>query len=226
MKQINLYQAAFRPPSILLPARKLAISGGVFVLGLLALYAWNDWQLRQLHQQVAQIEQRADAVMRQVLASAPAPQQSDASIAIQAQSLEARVRALQLAQDAISSGAVGSATGYAAQFRSLARTTHAGAWLTGVTVSDNGRALDLQGRALSGAAAAGLISNLRREPVFGGLSFAGLQISQPEQKAGTLGKPDITPAPASFLVFSLAARLADASDAPGQQPGNQSGNSP
>jgi hypothetical protein len=218
MKQINLYQAAFRPASIALPARKLAFSGAVFALGLLALYALNDWQLRQLHDQVAQIEQRADAVTRQVQASAPATRQADPAVELEAQTIEARIQTVQRAQEAIANGEVGSETGYTAQFRALARTTHTGAWLTRVTLSDNGRALDLQGRALSGAAAAGLIGNLRREGVFAGLSFSGLKISPSEPVTPTPENEPTARAPLPFLTFSLAAREAAVSPLPGNSP--------
>lgn len=214
MKQINLYQSEFRPPKILLPARALALSGVVFLVGLLALYAWGGWQLSQLRGQIEQVVQRADAVSRQVRAHAPGARQADPTLTVEAQALEARVRALQQAQDAIASGAVGAETGYAAQFRALARAVgnpaSSGAWLTGITISDSGRAMDLHGRARTGADPARLIANLRREPLFVGLSFAGLEVvtpqpkntAQPEGQAAS--KP---PAAPRFLEFSLNARL-------------------
>ena len=218
MKQINLYQATFRPAIIALPARKMAFSGAVFSLGMLAMYALNDWQLRQLHQQIAQIEQRADAVARQVQASAPTARQADPAVELEAQSIEASIQTLHRAKEAIASGVVGSETGFAAQFRALALTTHSGAWLTGVAVSDSGRALDLQGRALSGAAAAGLIGNLRRESVFAGLSFSGLKITPPESAAATPENKPTARVPPPFLTFSLVARETADSPPPGNSP--------
>lgn len=210
MKQINLYQSEFRPPKVVLPARALALSGGVFLLGLFALYAWDGWQLRQLQVQVDQAVQRADAVTRQVQAGALGVRAADPAVAAEAQALEARVRALQRAQDAIASGELGAETGYSAQFRALARTGAAGAWLTGVTISDRGRAMDLQGRALTGADSARLISNLRREPLFVGLSFAGLEVGAPEVDAATAEEAASARAQAPhFLAFSLSARLAE-----------------
>lgn len=224
MKQINLYQSEFRPPKVFLPARALVISGVVFLAGLLALHAWGSWQLRQLKQQVAQVVQRADSVTRQVQASALGARQADPSLAAEAQTLEARVRALQLAQDAIAGGALGSETGYSAQFRALSRAAgnpaSPGAWLTRVTLSDSGRALDLQGRAQTGAAAARLIANLRREPLFVGLSFAGLDVHAPEaegaasaQPVAKAGRSQEARTPPRFLEFSLHARLSESAAA-------------
>jgi hypothetical protein len=214
MKQINLYQSEFRPPKILLPARALALSGLVFLVGLLALYAWGGWQLSRLRGQVEQVVQRADAVSRQVQAHAPGVRQADPTVAAEAQSLEARVRALQQAQDAIASGALGAEIGYSAQFRALARAVgnlaSPGAWLTGITISDSGRAMDLHGRALTGADPARLIANLRREPLFVGLSFAGLEVVTPQpKKAPQQENQEVSKSLTAprFLEFSLNARL-------------------
>jgi len=221
MKQINLYQAEFRPPRVVLPARAIALSGVVFVAGLLALYTWGNWQLSQLQGQVGQVVQRAEAVTNQVQASAPETRQPDPKVAAEVQTLEARVQAMQQAQDAIASGVLGSEAGYSAQFHSLARavgnTASPGAWLTGLTISDSGRAIDLHGRTLAGADAARLIANLRREPLFVDLSFAGLEVHPPKQEdatdalvsplsAGHAGRNATPRKPPRFLEFSLNAR--------------------
>jgi hypothetical protein len=225
IKQINLYQAEFRPPRVLLPARSLALSGVVFLLGLLALYGWQNWELKQLQVQVSQVEQRANAITRQIEASAVGAQASDAGLVTEAQSLEARVRALKLAQDAVASGELGSETGYSAYFLALSRTVRTkGAWLTGVTVAESGRALSLQGRALSGADAARLVADLRRDPVFVGLSFSGLTVAPPETNPKRGDEPAEQAAETPrFLIFTLDARQTEqdsaaASKVVGRQP--------
>jgi hypothetical protein len=211
IKQINLYQAEFRPPRVLLPARSLALSGVVFLLGLLALYGWQNWELKQLQVQVNQVEQRANAITRQIEASAVGAQASDAGLVTEAQSLEERVRVLKRAQDAVASGELGSETGYSAYFLALSRTVRTkGAWLTGVTVAESGRALSLQGRALSGADAARLVADLRRDPVFVGLSFSGLTVAPPETNPKRGDEPAEQAAETPrFLIFTLSARQTD-----------------
>lgn len=214
MKQINLYQAAFRPPRIALPARSILFSGGVLLAGLLALYVWDGWQLRQLRAQVAQVSKLADALAQQVGAEAPGARQADPALAVEASTLEARLRALQSAQDAIAAGEVGSEAGYSAQFRALARSVVPGAWLTDIVLFENGRAMELRGRALTGADAARLIADLRREPLFVGLSFASLQVGPPEAES-VLQAGAETAQPATYLVFSLLARPLAATPAAG-----------
>lgn len=224
MKQINLYQAAFRPPKIVLPARALLLSAAVLWVGLLALYGWGNLQLKQSQRQVEQVVQRADALTRQVAASAPDARTPDLNLAREAQTLEASVRALQLAQDAIARGELGSESGYSAQFRALARAADnpasLGAWLTGVVISEGGHGMTLQGRALNGADAARLIANLRREPLFVGMSFSGLEIGAPAAQSSGAPVTQVDAAPA-FLEFSLHARLSDpVAEAAEQAPGN------
>ena len=224
MKQINLYQAEFRPLKVLLPARLLLLSGGVFLAGLLAFSALQNLKLKQKKGEVAQIVQRAEALEKQAQASGAGPNQADPAVITETQNLETRVRALQLAQDAIAGGELGSEAGYSAQFLALSRAVGSlpgrGAWLTGVTVSDRGRGLDLDGRALTGADAARLIASLRREPLFVGLSFASLNVHTPDadsaDKSQTQAQMQMqmqmqmqTHKAAKYLEFSLHARPLD-----------------
>jgi hypothetical protein len=48
MKYINLYQAEFRPPKIILPARMLAGISLLFLTGILAFYAWPVFNMRNM----------------------------------------------------------------------------------------------------------------------------------------------------------------------------------
>jgi hypothetical protein len=210
MKHINLYQAAFHPPRAFMPARHLLMGGVVFLCGLLALYAWDAWRLAQLRREVSQLTQRA-AHLETRSKAGQALRQADPRMLAEAESLEVRLRNLQRAQDALASGALGSETGYAGQFRALARARVAGAWLTQVEIDERGHAMNLRGRALTGEDSAHLIASLRREPLFVGLSFAGLAVTAPEdQSKQAEGAPQTSggrPVPPRFLEFALSARL-------------------
>jgi Tfp pilus assembly protein PilN len=197
----------------------------VFLLGLLALFGWENLKLKQLQAQVSQVEQRANAVTQQIETSVVGAPGRDAALIREAQSLEERVRVLKRAQDAVASGELGSETGYSAYFLALSRTVRTkGAWLTGVTVAESGRALSLQGRALSGADAARLVADLRRDPVFVGLSFSGLTVAPPETNPKRGDEPAEQAAETPrFLIFTLDARQTEqdsaaASKVVGRQP--------
>ncbi len=203
MKHLNLYQAAFRPPRIILPARKLLVGGALFLCGLLAVAAGDAWRLAQLRRDVSQVSERAAHLEAQVGADNVA-NQADPKLQAAAEGLEARLRNLHLAQAALASGALGSTTGYSAQFRALARARVAGAWLTRVEITERGHEMNLRGRALTGEDSARLIASLRREPLFIGLSFAGLTLDPPNDKTGGTGT---APTPPRFLEFTLDARM-------------------
>ncbi|MDD5390588.1 MAG: PilN domain-containing protein [Gallionellaceae bacterium] len=203
MKHINLYQAAFHPPKTPLPARKLLAGGVVFLCGLLAVYAWDALRLAQLRQEVGQLTQRASHLETQVNAG-NVVRRADPKVLAETESVEARLRNLQLAQEALASGALGSTTGYSAQFSALARARVPGAWLTRVEIAASGHELNLRGRALTGEDSARLIASLRREPLFVGLSFAGLTLEPPEDKSKDA---ETTAAVPRFLEFALSAQL-------------------
>ncbi|MDP2431634.1 MAG: PilN domain-containing protein [Pseudomonadota bacterium] len=212
MKHINLYQAAFRPPRIILPARKLLVGGVLFLCGLLAVYAWDAWRLAQLRRDVNQVSARAAHLEAQVGADNEA-NQVDPKMQAEAEGLEARLRNLHLAQAALASGALGSTTGYAAQFRALSRAHVSGAWLTRVEIAGRGHEMTLLGRALTGEDSARLIASLRREPLFVGLSFASLTLNPPNEKTGgfeALPAGGAAPPAPRFLEFTLSARVPEA----------------
>jgi hypothetical protein len=202
-KQINLYQAEFRPPQIVLPTRSLLLGVAMFAAGLLLLQAWDSWQFRRYRQEADRMSAAAERIERRLAEVAPVTHPADAKVVAEAEVLEARIRALQLAEDAVASGALGSEAGYAAQFLALSRATVPGAWLTHVAITGNGQVMDLQGRALQGGAPARLIAALGRQPLFRGLSYAALDVHPPETKEGAGPGPV---APPNFLEFSLSAQ--------------------
>lgn len=216
MKHINLYQAAFRPPRIILPARRLLVGGALFLCGLLAVYAWDAWRLTQLRRDVNQVSERAARLEAQV-GTGNEGNAADPKMQIEAEGVEARLRNLHLAQEALASGELGSTTGYSAQFRALSRAHVAGAWLTRVEITGRGHEMSLHGRALTGEDSARLIASLRREPLFVGLSFASLTLNPPNDKPGGFeavpagGTP---PPPPRFLEFALSARIAETATKP------------
>lgn len=224
MKNINLYQAAFRPIRVILPARRLLAGGMVFLCGILALYAWEAWRLAQLRREVGQVTARATRLETRAQASFVL-RQADQKVLSDAENIEARLRNLQRAQEALASGALGSETGYSAQFRALARARVDGAWLTRVEIGSGGHEVNLRGRALSGEAPARLIASLHREPLFVGLSFAALTLSPPQDKAapsqGAAESDKVAEKAPTFLEFALSAHLDEAGAKPEANPALQ-----
>lgn len=208
-KQINLYQAAFHPPQIILPTQSLLLGVAVFTACLLGLHAWDSWKFSQYRQEANRLTAQAERMVRQLDLTARPGRPADPQVEAEASALEARVRALQLAQEAIASGVLGNTTGYSAQFVGLSKATVPGAWLTRIEVSGQGREMNLAGRALQGEDPARLIAALGRQPLFMGLSYAALEVHPPADVEKP-GQADGDSKPAKgmdFLEFSLSARL-------------------
>ncbi|MEW5788421.1 MAG: PilN domain-containing protein [Pseudomonadota bacterium] len=198
MKQINLYQAEFRPIKVVLPARALALGVLGLAAALLAFYGWQQWELQRFRQDVARVVAQAEQVAGQTTAGAP-PRLADPHLQAEAAALEARLATLERAQAAVAAGALGSPAGYGGHFRALAKAAGPGAWLTRVEVAGLGKELTLQGRALAGEDTARLIARLGGQPEFTGLDFALLDVAPPAER------PEGEAAP-RFLAFTLAAR--------------------
>ena len=219
-KQINLYQAAFRPPQTVLPTQSLLLGVAAFAVGLLLLHAWGSWKFSHYRQEADKLTAQAERIEHQLEQIARAGRQADPQVVAEAGILEAQVRALQLAQETVASGALGSETGYSAQFLGLSRATVPGAWLTRIEISGQGREMNLEGRALQGEDPARLIAALSRQPLFMGLSYAALEV-HPAEEGEKSDQADGRGPPAKgtdFLAFSLSAHLAEGK-APGNKPG-------
>lgn len=177
-QHINLYHAEFRPPKNPLPARYLLALIGLTALVMLLLYGFDNWRLAAKRGQLAAQETRAGRLETQLneLAGQVAGRHADPALAAELADVEARLQALNLAEQALNSGALGAREGYSGHFAALSRVQAAGVWLVGVHLRGAPVAMSLTGRALDSDGAARYLGALRREPYFAGLSFAGLEI--------------------------------------------------
>ncbi|MBI5331603.1 MAG: hypothetical protein HZB71_13460 [Betaproteobacteria bacterium] len=210
MRYINLYQDEFRPPRVMLPATLVLLLAAVFATLLGAAWAWQGVRLAQFRQEVEAVKTRADALAAQAAALQQPTRQANPGLMAEAESWERRVQALQRGQEAVARGEVGSESGPSARFRALAHASVPGAWLTRIEIAEAGREMRLEGRALSGEEPARLIASLRKEPLFAGLNYAGLNLDAPKEEAGPA---KAAPAAPRYLEFTLHARLNEAGGA-------------
>jgi hypothetical protein len=210
-QHINLYHAQFRPPRNPLPARYILAGAGLMLLVMLGLAGFDRWQLNLAKDNLATLETRADRLEAQMngLASQVAGRQADPALAGELARLEAGLVALNRAEQAIRSGALGSATGYSGYFAALSRVRVAEVWLVGIDLGGEPARLSLSGRALADDGPVRYVGALRREPALAGLGFAGLEI---KEAAGADGKR-----PAG-LEFHLAAQAEPAPAQPEARP--------
>lgn len=112
------------------------------------------------------------------------------------------------AMAALEQGGVGSSAGFASYLRAFARHTSDGLWLTGFTIGEGGRDMEIRGRMLQPALLPDYIRRLNSEAAFRGRSFAALDMRRGEADKG---RPQAgTPRPLEFVLTSNAAASADA----------------
>lgn len=172
-QQLNLFDARFAPQRL----RFSALHGGVAMAVALVLSAGAAQALRWSADAARQ--QAADARV----ALAPLRAQADALTARAAAGPDAelaRLRAMESDQRqvraALEAGAAGAREGHAGLLVALARQASPQVWITGVAVSDDGSAIDLEGRMTDSSMLADYLRRLNDEARFKGRPFAQLTL--------------------------------------------------
>lgn len=196
-QQINLLSPAFQRPRDWLTLR--AVAGSVLgAVGLLLLLgAWLAWPwapgqhdpsdgadggLPQAQAQVAELKVR--------LADRRRAMDTEMRRVREVEQAIARVQqALRPAED-------GDEAPYSAYFEALAHQAHASLWITGFSVSADGRQLELRGQALDAAVLPDYLGRLNAEPLFKGRRFDHLTLGNTQAEG-----PD--PSAAATTAFVL-----------------------
>jgi Tfp pilus assembly protein PilN len=172
-QQLNLFDARFAPQRL----RFSALHGGVAMALALVLSAGGAHALRWS----ADGARQATAEARAALVPLRAQAESLAARAAAGPDAElARLRAMEADQRqvraALEAGAAGARDGHAGLLMALARQASAQVWITGLAVSDDGSAIDLEGRMTDSSMLADYLRRLNDEPRFKGRPFAQLTL--------------------------------------------------
>lgn len=206
-QQLNLFEARFAPTALRFSARHgVAVIAAVLLLSALAAQGLN-WAGRRANAE-AQATQAATAPLRaELLALAKGrtaatrspggePLNDPGLEVAQLQALAAGQRRIRAALD---TGVAGTREGHADYLAALARRSSDALWITAFSVSDDGRAIDLEGRMTDADVLTHYLRALNGEPRFRGRPFAQLTL-----KAVNGGGA----APA-FIEFSLRSAVAN-----------------
>jgi ABC-type phosphate transport system auxiliary subunit len=180
-QQINLFDARFAPQRL----RFSALHGGLLCGGVLAV---SMLAAQGLHLAASNARDKAQAAQAGL---APLRAEADALSARQPAGVTAeldRLRAVEAGQRqvraALDAGAAGVRDGHAGLLMALARQASGQLWITGVSVSDDGAAIDLEGRMTDSSVLADYLRRLNDEPRFRGRPFAQLTL----KSAGSNGE--------------------------------------
>jgi len=214
-QQINLFNPIFRHKSFSLTSAA-TLAAGVGILGGLAVLAgaYQDYRTREVEVQARTVKQQLDqaTTMRETLAAQVAAQKASSALDAELVLLEARLNGRQDIVEALSSGALGSTSGFAPYMQAFSRQTVNGLWLTGFDIASAGPALTLEGRTLSADLLPNYLKLLNEEVALQGRQFAKLQVSLPKAERTTVpdakaaGTDDkgAKPVPPLFLEFHIS----------------------
>lgn len=181
-QQLNLFDPRFAAQAQRFSARHGALAV-VAALGLAAVGALGLHALTQRTEAELQILDSGLVPLRaQVKALAAAPAGVTAELAT-LQALEAGQRRIRVA---LESGVAGAREGHADYLLALARQTHGALWITGFVVSDDGAAIDLEGRMTDAAVLTDYLRRLNAEPRFKGRPFAQLSLKSVDANGAAL----------------------------------------
>ena len=204
-QQLNLLDARFAPQSLRFSARQ----GLVAVLVLLAGSALTAQALGWASQRASLDAQANDTRMLPLRAQTLALTATGAGSAVgelaQLQALEAGQRRIGAA---LASGLAGAHEGHADYLVALARRASASLWITGFAVSEDGAAIELDGRMTDAAVLTDYLRSLNAEPRFKGRPFAQLSLKAVDGAGGAAG------AGGGYTEFSLRS-VASSAQTPG-----------
>lgn len=147
-QQINLLPRG--PISPKLSARRALLTLSTFFLMLIAYGQWLHARANAAQQQTLDSEHALQAQRAKLLALQKKMGEHYAAgdIAAQIAALEPQTRVAKELLARLKSGELGSLDGYGKQFTALASLSTPGVWLTSISMSNAGRALRVEGRAL------------------------------------------------------------------------------
>lgn len=185
MQQVNLYQPILRKQKKIFSAVTMLEICAIFVVGLLAIYAYGLWQGQALRQEAQRLQSQRRASARRLESLSRQASRGVPSTILQhrRQHLEAVLARRQQALGLLRGRSVGNTRGFAGSFRGLARQRIKGLWLTGVSIDDGGDQITLVGRTYSDRLVPRYLQLLGKEPSFRGTDFRKVMLKRDKKHA-------------------------------------------
>ncbi|THF63582.1 hypothetical protein E6C76_13370 [Pseudothauera nasutitermitis] len=176
-QQINLLQAELQERKTVLPATQLLAIVGIAALLAVVLSVAANWRAQAARAEVARLQSEAtqrEAVVT-VLQTELEARSPDPALTREANRLERQLRHLRRVVELAQPQPATPLSGYLA---GLGRQRQEGLWLTGITLANRGRDVELDGRTLSPDLLPAYLAALGQEPAFSGLAFGDLKLER------------------------------------------------
>ena len=172
-QQLNLLDASFAPQSLRFSAWHAALALVLLLAGSALLAQALGWASRSAAAETREIEASMLPLKAQRQALPVVNANGVTSELAQLQALEAGQRRIGAA---LAAGLAGAREGHADYLTALARQASAALWITGFAVSEDGRAIELEGRMTDANVLTDYLRSLNAEPRFKGRPFAQLSL--------------------------------------------------
>lgn len=179
-QQVNLYHPMFRRTRPVFSASALLQALAVTLVGLGLLYGYPAWQVHILEGEVAGLERQREATVASIAdldTSLPRREKSKL-LASEVERLARQVGQRQALLELFTERVTGRSYGLSDYLEGLARQRVDGLWLTGLSVTSGGDALEISGTATSPELVPMLVRRLSDESAFDGASFSYLTLDR------------------------------------------------
>jgi Tfp pilus assembly protein PilN len=202
-QHLNLSDPRFTPRALLVSLRQTVLAAGLFfallLLGATGLQLASARAVQEARRVDIELAPLRSTMLKNGLGhSEPDRELPDLKV------LEASQRRIRAALEA---GIAGTSEGHAGYLAALARQAPGGVWITGFSVSEDGSALELEGRMIDTAQFADYLRRLNAEPRFKGRPFGQLTLRVADAPRAAPGQPAIT----EFALRSASTAMAAAS---------------
>jgi hypothetical protein len=203
MQQINLYLPEFRPNREMLRAIHMAWGALGFVIFLMGVSIYTNYQNNDLLQQLAQVKQSQETLQKQLQTiTLQKPAQAAVELDAQIQQLQKDLQRRQQILAMISHQDLGNDKGFSAQLNALAKASLNTISLETFSLHKGGSYAELSGKTRSADQIPLYVQKLREDPSFANVGFGVLNVQRDENSG--------------LLQFSLA-KAVDDKDKSGNQ---------
>lgn len=185
-QEINLYQPVFRKQRQIFSAVAMAQAVAIVAVALIGIHAYGLTKVRALEAEVAQLEDRENALTMQLMRIDPELTGDRRSeLEAELKRLNATLVDQERLMDALEEQPLGATQGFSQALSALARQRTPQLWLTQLAINGGTGAIELAGRSLRPELVPEYMSSLGTEPALTGQRFDRFEIGRDDETGET-----------------------------------------
>ena len=205
IQNVNLYLPEFRKKKVWLDAEKTVLIAGAGIVLMVIVTGVEYWQLVSLRGDLAATEQEHDQAVAETseLLADFGVQTEDPALLENIRELEAYYQSKQALLQFLEGRELGNAEGFSEYLADLSRHHVQGLSLNYVSLTEGGRAVELEGEVLKPGLALAFLEELGKGSAYAGMEFEGLKIEAVPIEVGSADSEAPAPAVSAWTVRSL-----------------------